>query len=425
MSDHNKSSFNRVRKDKTHLDVSPKQDKTLSSDRSQHSKILTPNLSPSKISHTNSSEGQDNKDLKKSSLASSSDRTKEPKFKQEITTLEQFIAAVYAKKGKPLSLKTKGLDLNAISKDTQISAQSAMALRPLIDSDNSFCVPHQILFAAKEIEHHPKIKEALKNFVQGVMLAHPIYRNAEVISAIKTLADPALQKIALKSVMTEVLIEIEFKNHNPSEQSTKKAIDINELRSNATSCLAVWFWVGQNSTPEHVMEGLYEAVWKPATYVAATEAARLKKVTASENIVGMGFVYDFYKRKALTRASEAAQANLLLNEVRQAQAIALEEIKLLKQSLSETQAAYSKYKEDTNEKITNLVRTHEIEVTHLKDDIENIKSRVLRRLLSDGEMLGVGLSAIEGVTPKIHVVRDKVERVIESLQKETEKLRET
>jgi uncharacterized protein YaaN involved in tellurite resistance len=40
-------------------------------------------------------------------------------------------------------------------------------------------------------------------------------------------------------------------------------------------------------------------------------------------------------------------------------------------------------------------------------------------------MLGVGLSAIEGVTPKIHVVRDKVERVIESLQKETEKLRET
>jgi hypothetical protein len=424
MSDYKKNSSGDVKNDKTHLDASLQKNIKLKYDSSQRSKIVTPNTSSPKILETNSSDSQGKKDLQKSSQTSSSDRKSEPKSRHEITTLEQFIAAVYAKKGKPLSLKTKGLDLNAISKETQISPQSALALRPIIDADNSFCIPRQLLFIAKEIDHHPKIKEALKNFVQGVMLAHPIYRNAKVISAIENLADPSTQKVALKSVMTEVLIEIKSTENNLSAKSTKKTIDINELRSNATSCLAAWFWIGQNSALEHIMEGLYESVWKPATYGAANEAARFKKVMAHENIVGMGFVYDFYKHKALARASEAAQANLLLSEVREAHATALEDINLLKQSLSETQAAFLKYKDDNNEKNTNLLRTHEIEVTHLRDDIEKIKSRILRRLLSDSEMLGVGLSAIEGATPKIHVIRDKVERVIDSLQKETEKLRE-
>jgi len=45
-------------------------------------------------------------------------------------------------------------------------------------------------------------------------------------------------------------------------------------------------------------------------------------------------------------------------------------------------------------------------------------------LVENVEKLGIGLSAIQGSEPKVHVVRDRLERVIDELQKEINKLRE-
>ena len=63
------------------------------------------------------------------------------------------------------------------------------------------------------------------------------------------------------------------------------------------------------------------------------------------------------------------------------------------------------------------------ELVHARDDLEKLRSRVLRRLLDDVRTLCIGLSAMEGDHPKPHVLKDKAERVLDSLIEEISNIR--
>ena len=86
-------------------------------------------------------------------------------------------------------------------------------------------------------------------------------------------------------------------------------------------------------------------------------------------------------------------------------------------------AALEKLQEETAEEQSALHQASETQAAHLRDDLEQLRSRLLRRLVTDVDMLGVGLSAIQTPEPRIHVIRDRVERVIDALQIEINKLR--
>ena len=62
----------------------------------------------------------------------------------------------------------------------------------------------------------------------------------------------------------------------------------------------------------------------------------------------------------------------------------------------------------------------ETELIYARHDLHHLKGRTLNRLLSDMDSLKVGLSAIEGNNPRLHVLQDKVQRVIESMAREIE-----
>ena len=49
---------------------------------------------------------------------------------------------------------------------------------------------------------------------------------------------------------------------------------------------------------------------------------------------------------------------------------------------------------------------------------------MLRRLAADIEQLDVGLSALRGPEPRVHVIQDRVERVVDALRDEVNKLKE-
>ena len=92
--------------------------------------------------------------------------------------------------------------------------------------------------------------------------------------------------------------------------------------------------------------------------------------------------------------------------------------------LDETKSALEKLQRESAEEKAALNQSTETQAAHLRDDFEQLRSRVLRRLVTDVDMLGVGLSAIQGNEPRLHVIRDRVERVIDALQAEINKLRE-
>lgn len=72
-------------------------------------------------------------------------------------------------------------------------------------------------------------------------------------------------------------------------------------------------------------------------------------------------------------------------------------------------------------KIANTPST-EHTIVHLRDDLENQRTRILRRLVADRELLKEGLVALSRDPPLVKVMIDHAARVAESLEKEIDKL---
>ena len=58
----------------------------------------------------------------------------------------------------------------------------------------------------------------------------------------------------------------------------------------------------------------------------------------------------------------------------------------------------------------------------LKDDYQRLRGTVLRRLRADLSLLGDGLHALQRDPPKVNIMRDHAERVLDSLREEAERL---
>jgi hypothetical protein len=65
----------------------------------------------------------------------------------------------------------------------------------------------------------------------------------------------------------------------------------------------------------------------------------------------------------------------------------------------------------------------ETELIHARHDLHFLRARALRCLLDNFANLNIGLSAVQGDYPKPHVLQDRVERVLDSMLKEIEKLK--
>jgi len=348
------------------------------------------------------------------------------KSKQEISTFEQFLFHAYGLKGRRVALKKKVLQ--DISPSLSIPVEGLVELQKLVNADRQFCVPRQILLASREIEGYPLIKEALRKFVMEVMLSHPAFKNPKVTSAIRNLENAPLPHAALKLVMEEIFEKEELEEKagekKDGEKTAKKLVAAEEMKVNATNCLAVWFAVTRNLALEDVADALNVAVWTPAGCDADSDIAKLRALTSIEKVEGVGLACEQYKRRAVAQADEAVRASAEAARLRTEHQETQLELEQIRSELDETKNALEKLQLKATEEIATLHQSAETQAAHLRDDFEQLRSRVLRRLVENVEKLGIGLSAIQGSEPKVHVVRDRLERVVDELQKEINKLRE-
>lgn len=348
------------------------------------------------------------------------------KSKQEISTFEQFLFHAYGLKGRRVALKKKVLQ--DISSSLSIPVEGLVELQKLVNADRQFCVPRQILLASREIEGYPLIKEALRKFVMEVMLSHPAFKNPKVTSAIRNLENAPLPHAALKLVMEEIFEKEELEEKagekKDGEKTAKKLVAAEEMKVNATNCLAVWFAVTRNLALEDVADALNVAVWTPAGCGADSDITKLRALTSIEKVEGVGLACEQYKRRAVAQADEAVRASAEAARLRTEHQETQLELEQIRSELDETKNALEKLQLKATEEIATLHQSAETQAAHLRDDFEQLRSRVLRRLVENVEKLGIGLSAIQGSEPKVHVVRDRLERVVDELQKEINKLRE-
>lgn len=343
-------------------------------------------------------------------------RKREPatkKTKADPTTLEQFIEYAYGRKGQPLTLKPKVE--KQIAQTARIDDVTLTRLLHLAASDNLLAVPHQILFLSQEITGFPVLKASLVSFVSSVMMGHMAFSDPGVQSALRNLPDGLSPSEALTRVAA-------FEPILSSDVAPTKENDLRELRSNAVRLLATWFAVDRNLTLDALSALLFQAVWQPAAKELTHDNSRLRALTDMAQAAGVGLACNRFRQQAIEAHAHKDQAqretSFLREQITATEAELVDKTAELEAVRSELQA----FRESSSIEMENLRSQHSVELTHLQHELEQLRGRLVNRLSESVGLLEVGLTAIRKEQPRVPVMLERAEHVVQTLRNEVSML---
>ncbi len=353
-------------------------------------------------------------------LGNSGSEAKAPaKSKPEIETVEQFIAHAYAMKGRKVTLRAKVE--RACAEEPSLTVEALARLARLAQEDRLFAVPRQILLASREVQGYPALRAALRTFVRDVMLSHAQFRRPELVAAIRNLPEAPVPARALALV-------VEATQPAPSSEGEGdghglKPSEFDELRTNSTYCLAVWLADVKSLTLTEMTEALNFALWGPRALRVEHENTKLRELTEIGHLAGVGVASQQYRQQVSEKAVLADKFAREATTARERAAVLEGELERATDELAQVRLELERVRSEDLAALNALRETSGHELAHLRDDFEQLRTRMLRRLVGDVEQLEVGLSALRGTEPRVHVIQDRVERVVDALRLEVNKLK--
>lgn len=337
------------------------------------------------------------------------------KPKVDIETLEQFIEYAYGRKGQRVSLKSKVE--KAIADNPRLDDGALSRLLAIATGDALLAVPRQLLLVSRDIDGFPALRAALGSFVSTVMQRHPAFADVGVQGALRNLPEALPAADALAKVAA----------FSPAEEDGKeplKGAELQALRRNAAHLLATWLASNRGMNAEELAALLFQVMWAPAARELADDNARLRALTEIEQAAGVGLACQRFRQQAIEARSSQDQAFREANELR----VRLADTDALRQLAEEQRDALAAelqaLRDSTAAELVELRRQHEVERTHLRHDQEQLRGRLLRRLDDGVEMLEVGLTALRNKTPRVEVMVERAEHVVDALRAEMKNLRE-
>ena len=341
------------------------------------------------------------------------------KSKPEIETVEQFIAQAYAMKGRKVTLRAKVE--RACAEEPSLTGEALARLARLAQEDRLFAVPRQILLASREVQGYPALRAALRAFVRDVMLSHAQFGRPELVAAIRNLPEAPLPARALAMV-------VEAMQPAPSSEGEGdghglKPSEFDELRTNSTYCLAVWLADVKSLTLTELTEALNFSLWGPRALRVDHENTKLRELTEIGHLAGVGVASHQYRQQVIEKAVLADKFAREATTARERAAVLEGELERATDELAQVRLELERVRSEDLAALNALRETSGHELAHLRDDFEQLRTRMLRRLVGDVEQLEVGLSALRGTEPRVHVIQDRVERVVDALRLEVNKLK--
>lgn len=338
---------------------------------------------------------------------------KKPKAEPE--TLEQFIEYAYGRKGQPLTLKSKVE--KQIAQNARLDDAALSRLLQVAKGDTLLAVPRQILLLSQEVTGLPGLKAALTSFVSNVMLRHPVFSDTGVQGALRNLPEglpPA-----------EVLARVAPFEPPPSANAEPlKAGELRELRNNAVRLFVTWLGVNRSLNSEELSSLLFQAVWQPSAKDLPDDNARLRALTDIGQAAGVGLACQRFRQQAIEARTQQDQAQREAMGLRDRLSAAETQLSDTAEQLEAVRAELQALRESSSAELAALRRQHADERTHLQHELEQLRGRLVKRLTDSVDMLEVGLSALRKDTPRVPVMVERAEHVVDALRAEVQELRE-
>lgn len=337
------------------------------------------------------------------------------KEKEDIENIEQFIEYAYNRKGQRLTLKAK--PEKQIAQNPRLDDAAQERLLAIAARDSLLAVPRQLLLFSRDIEGFPTLRAALGSFVSTVMLRHPVFADAGVQGALRNLPVAPSAAAALAKV-------VEFAPPQQDGKDSLKGAELQTLRRNAANLFATWLANNRGMNSEELAALLFEVVWHPACRELTDDNARLRALTEVEQAAGVGLACLRFRQQANEARTSQEQALREANDMRMRLAETEVERQRAHEKCEALQAELEALRERTAAEMTELRQQHDVERTHLRHDQEQLGGRLVRRLDEAVEMLDVGLSALRNKTPRVEVMVERAEHVVDALRSEIKNLRE-
>lgn len=338
---------------------------------------------------------------------------KKPKAEPE--TLEQFIEYAYGRKGQPLTLKSKVE--KQIAQNARLDDAALSRLLKLAKGDTLLAVPRQILLLSQEVTGLPGLKAALTSFVSNIMLRHPVFSDAGVQGALRNLPEGLPPAEALARMAA-------FEPAPSVEAEPLKGGDLRDLRHNAVRLFVTWLAVNRSLNAEELSSLLFQVVWQPAAKDLADDNARLRALTDIGQAAGVGLACQRFRQQAIEARTQQDQAQREATSLRGRLAAAETQLSDTAQQLEAARAELQALRESSAAEMEALRRQHTVDRTHLQHDLGQLRGRLVKRMTDSVEMLEVGLSALRKDTPRVPVMVERAEHVVDALRAEIKELRE-
>lgn len=335
------------------------------------------------------------------------------KVKHKVETLEQLISHAYSRKGQTISLKP---DVErTIAKEPRLDDDAVSRLLVQAAGDPLLSVPRQLLLLSREIHGRPSLRNSITSFVWQVIGQHPAFSVAGVQAALRNLPDAPSDAEALAAVVKFTPIE-------GGKQSPKHA-KLQELRRNAAHIFVIWLASERNTDLDALTSLLFQAIWQPKAQQVRDENSCLRALTDLEDFVGVGIACSRFQQQAVEARNSLGHASREANDLRLRLAESEDQRRKIESQLDSLQTQLDFLREQTQVRMSEIQRKHAEELTHLRHGQEQLGGRLIRRLDDAAETLEVGLSALRNKTPRVEVMLERAELVVDALRKEIKNLR--
>lgn len=338
--------------------------------------------------------------------------SKVAKRKTPPVTMEAYIAQAYARKGQRVAMSTK-LE-KSLSTHHRIDELVLGRLLSLAQQDKLLLVPRQILLAAMSVESHPLPKQVLVDFVQKVMQRQPIFGSVLCKQAL----DPAAPVPNLYSLLKSI------KEYNPLVRKGDECppeSDRELLRLNALKLMLVWLFRSK-ARLEELSAALLQVVWKPAAGELESDVQRIRALTEISEPAAIGWVAEQYLKTATEAQASVERSHREAVALRADLTSARDELAVTNAIAASLGKELELLRQKAALEVTALTQDNQHTRTHLSHDIEVMRGRLVESLRQNVERLETGVAALNREVPRVAVMVERAEIVIESLKLELKAL---
>lgn len=207
------------------------------------------------------------------------------------------------------------------------------------------------------------------------------------------------------------------------DEDKPKYTELQELRQNSINLFIAWLANNRGLNPEDLCKLLFQAVWAPAARQLRDDHARLHALTEIKPAAGVGLACDKFHQNTIEAVAARDHAEREAAALRESVAELRSRLEQTETERAALAVELEKLKVSSASALDQAHKQHNVERIHLQHNEEQLRGKLVRKLNENIDMLEVGLTALRNKTPRIAVMAERAEYVIDILRSEVSNLK--